>query len=517
MLILTDFFRMIRPQESSEFMNFSDPKLIVEALTFDDVLLLPGYSEVLPSQVSTQIQFTPKISLRIPLLSAAMDTVTESKAAIVMAQEGGLGIIHKNLSITEQAFEVEKVKKSEWGMILDPITIDPDAPLSRANELMATFKISGVPVTTTEPGGKRLIGIITNRDLRFEEDFTLSVKSRMTPTPLITAVEGTTLAEAKMILRQHRIEKLPVVDRNGFLKGLITIKDIQKQRAYPHANKDQYGRLVVGAAASVGEEGLRRADALVEAGVDILCIDSAHGHSKGVLTAIAEFKKRYGSRIEIIGGNVATAEGTLALIAAGADAVKVGIGPGSICTTRVIAGVGVPQLYAISECAKAARTKGISVIADGGIKLSGDITKALAAGAAAVMVGSLLAGTDESPGEILHYQGRSFKTYRGMGSMGAMAQSHGSKDRYFQANVEDAGKLVPEGIEGRVPYRGSLSFNVHQLMGGLRSGMGYVGAESIAALWEKSRFVRITNSGLAESHPHDVTVTKEAPNYRTTS
>jgi IMP dehydrogenase len=498
-------------------MKFSDAGSIIEALTFDDVLLLPGYSEVLPSQVSTQVRFTPKISLRIPLLSAAMDTVTESKAAIVMAQEGGLGIIHKNLTIAEQAFEVEKVKKSEWGMILDPITIDPESPLSKANELMSTYKISGVPVTVPAEGGKKLIGIITNRDLRFEEDFSLLVKTRMTHAPLVTALEGTTLAEAKMILREKRIEKLPVVDKNGFLKGLITIKDIQKQRAYPYANKDQYGRLVVGAATGVGEEGFRRADALVEAGVDVLCVDSAHGHSKGVLNAIAEFKKRYGSKIEIIGGNVATAEGTLALIEAGADAVKVGIGPGSICTTRVVAGVGVPQLYAISECAKAARTKNVSVIADGGIKLSGDITKALAAGAATVMIGSLFAGTDESPGEILHYQGRSFKTYRGMGSMGAMAQAHGSKDRYFQSSVEDAGKLVPEGIEGRVPYRGSLSFNIHQLVGGLRSGMGYVGAESIAALWEKSRFVRITNSGLAESHPHDVVVTKEAPNYRTNS
>jgi IMP dehydrogenase len=498
-------------------MKFSESGLLIEALTFDDVLLLPGYSEVLPSQVSTQVQFTPKISLRIPLLSAAMDTVTESKAAIVMAQEGGLGIIHKNLTIAEQAFEVEKVKKSEWGMILDPITIDPEAPLARANELMATYKISGVPVTLKSDGGKKLIGIITNRDLRFEEDFSLLVKSRMTPTPLITALEGTTLAEAKMILREHRIEKLPVVDKNGNLIGLITIKDIQKQRAYPYANKDKYGRLVVGAATGVSEEGFKRADALVEAGVDIICVDSAHGHSKGVLNAIAEFKKRYGSKIEIIGGNVATAEGTFALIEAGANAVKVGIGPGSICTTRVVAGVGVPQLYAISECAKAARTKGVSVIADGGIKLSGDITKALAAGATTVMIGSLFAGSDESPGEVLHYQGRSFKTYRGMGSIGAMAQSHGSKDRYFQSSVEDAGKLVPEGIEGRVPYRGSLSFNIHQLVGGLRSGMGYIGAESIDALWEKARFVRITNSGLAESHPHDVVVTKEAPNYRTTS
>ena len=500
-------------------MNFSSSNsgLPIEALTFDDVLLLPGYSEVLPSQVSTQIQFTPKINLRIPLLSAAMDTVTESKAAIIMAQEGGLGIIHKNLTVQDQAFEVEKVKKSEWGMILDPITIGPDALVAEANDLMGRYKISGVPVVEKTPGGQKLLGIITNRDLRFEENLNAPVHSRMTKAPLVTAPEGTTTAQAKEILRQHRVEKLPVVDKNGFLKGLITIKDIQKQRAFPHANKDQYGRLVVGAAVGVGDEGMARADALVGAGLDILCVDSAHGHSRGVLNAIAAFRKRYGERIEIIGGNVATPEGTLALIEAGANVVKVGIGPGSICTTRVVAGVGVPQLYAVSACARAARTKGVAIISDGGVKLSGDITKALAAGASAVMVGSLFAGTDESPGEVLHYQGRSFKMYRGMGSMGAMAQSHGSKDRYFQSNVDDVGKLVPEGIEGRVPYRGSLSFNIHQLIGGLRAGMGYVGAGSVPELWEKSQFIRITNSGLAESHPHDVVVTKEAPNYRTNS
>jgi len=494
-------------------MKFESP---IEALTFDDVLLLPGYSEVLPSGVTTRVRLTPKITLHIPLLSAAMDTVTESKAAIVMAQEGGLGIIHKNLTVLEQAFEVEKVKKSEWGMILDPITIEAEAPLSKANELMATYKISGVPVTVTSQRGKKLVGIITNRDLRFEEDFSVLVSSRMTKMPLITAPEGTTLTQAKTLLREHRIEKLPVVDREGYLKGLITIKDIKKQRAYPNANKDHYGRLVVGAAVGVGSEGKARADALVEAGVDILCVDSAHGHSKGVLESIAELKKRYGTIIEIIGGNVATAEGTLALIEAGCDAVKVGIGPGSICTTRVVAGVGVPQLYAVSECARVAKSRNVSIIADGGIKLSGDITKALACGASAVMVGSLFAGTDESPGEILHYQGRSFKVYRGMGSLGAMSQAHGSKDRYFQSSVEEA-KLVPEGIEGRVPYRGSLSFNVHQMVGGLRAGMGYTGASTIAELWEKAKFVRITNSGLAESHPHDVVVTKEAPNYRTNS
>lgn len=489
----------------------------IEALTFDDVLLLPGYSEVLPSQVTTRVPLTPKITLNIPILSAAMDTVTESRTAIVMAQEGGLGILHKNLTIQDQAFEVEKVKKSEWGMILDPITLGEDEPLSKVRELMATYKISGVPVTRSTAQGKQLLGILTNRDLRFEEDFSVTVGSRMTRAPLITAPEGTTLAEAKEILRKHRVEKLPVVDAAGFLKGLITIKDIQKQRDYPHANKDGYGRLVVGAAVGVGEEAFRRADALVEAGVDVLCVDSAHGHSKGVLTAIRHFRDRYGNRIEIIGGNVATREGTLALLEAGADVVKVGIGPGSICTTRVVSGVGVPQLYAIQECAKAAREKGATIIADGGIKLSGDVTKALACGASAVMIGSLFAGTDESPGEMLHFQGRSFKLYRGMGSLGAMAQAHGSKDRYFQSSVEDAGKLVPEGIEGRVPYRGSLSFNIHQMIGGLRSGMGYVGAASISDLWQRAKMVRITNSGLAESHPHDIVITKEAPNYRTHS
>jgi IMP dehydrogenase len=489
----------------------------IEALTFDDVLLLPGYSEVLPSQVTTRVAFTPKITLNIPILSAAMDTVTESRTAIVMAQEGGLGILHKNLTIQDQAFEVEKVKKSEWGMILDPVTIGEDEPLSRVRELMATYKISGVPVTRSTPQGKELIGILTNRDLRFEEDFGATVGSRMTRAPLITAPEGTSLGEAKEILRKHRVEKLPVVDAKGCLKGLITIKDIQKQRDYPQANKDSYGRLVVGAAVGVGEEAFRRADALVEAGVDLLCVDSAHGHSKGVITAVKHFRDRYGDRIEIIGGNVATREGTLSLLEAGANVIKVGIGPGSICTTRVVSGVGVPQLYAIQECAKAAKEKGATIIADGGIKLSGDVTKALACGASAVMIGSLFAGTDESPGEILHFQGRSFKMYRGMGSMGAMAQAHGSKDRYFQASVEDAGKLVPEGIEGRVPYRGSLSFNLHQMIGGLRSGMGYVGAASIADLWQKAKMVRISNSGLAESHPHDIVITKEAPNYRTNS
>lgn len=489
-------------------------RLIEEALTFDDVLLLPGYSEILPSQVELGTQLTRRIRLQIPLLSAAMDTVTESKTAITLAQEGGLGVIHKNFKIQEQAFEIEKVKKSEWGMILDPVTVEPHAPISRALELMKTFKISGVPVTIKDTQGHRLVGILTNRDLRFEEDLQQLVESRMTRMPLITVPEGTTLEQARKILKENRVEKLPVVDSKGYLKGLITIKDIKKRLAYPNANKDQFGRLMVGAAVGVGADCLERAGALVDAGADALFVDSAHGHSKGVLEAVALLKKRFGDRVDIVGGNVATASGTKALIEAGADAVKVGIGPGSICTTRIIAGIGVPQLFAVSQAAAAAKPYGIPVIADGGIKFSGDLTKALAAGASCAMIGSLFAGTDESPGEMMLYQGRSYKIYRGMGSLGAMAQAQGSKDRYFQNDVEEVGKLVPEGIEGRVPYRGSLSFNVHQLLGGLKAGMGYCGAPSIQKLQETAQFVRITNSGLAESHPHDVAITKEAPNYR---
>jgi IMP dehydrogenase len=485
-----------------------------EALTFDDVLLLPGYSEVLPSHVSLTTQLTRKIPLNIPLLSAAMDTVTESKTAITIAQEGGLGVIHKNLSVKDQAFEVEKVKKSEWGMILDPITIEPKARIAQALEMMKTYKISGVPVTLKEASGYKLVGILTNRDLRFEEDFSQLVEARMTRMPLITVPEGTTLEQARRMFKENRVEKLPVVDAKGFLKGLITIKDITKQKAYPSANKDKYGRLICGAAIGVGAESMERASALVEAGVDVLFVDSAHGHSKGVLDTVSALKKRFGDRAAIVGGNVATYDGTKALIEAGADAVKVGIGPGSICTTRVVAGIGVPQLYAVTEAARAAKPAGVPIISDGGIKYSGDITKALAAGASCVMIGSLFAGTDEAPGEVILYQGRSYKTYRGMGSLGAMAQATGSKDRYFQSDVDEVGKLVPEGIEGRVPYRGSLSFNVHQLLGGLRAGMGYCGAPTLGSLQEGARFVRITNSGLAESHPHDVDITKEAPNYR---
>ena len=485
-----------------------------EALTFDDVLLLPGYSDVLPSQVKLETQLTKRIRLHVPLLSAAMDTVTESKTAITLAQEGGLGVIHKNLSIRDQAFEVEKVKKSEWGMILDPITIEPKAKIGQALELMRTYKISGVPVTVKDDQGFKLVGILTNRDLRFEVDLSQTVEARMTKMPLVTVPEGTTLNQAKEILKENRVEKLPVVNPQGYLKGLITIKDIKKMQAYPNANKDKYGRLIVGAATGVGAESIDRSSAIVEAGADVLFVDSAHGHSKGVLDMVRLLKKRFGDRVDIVGGNVATYDGTLALIEAGADAVKVGIGPGSICTTRVVAGIGVPQLYAVSEAARAARTKNIPIISDGGIKYSGDITKALAIGAQVVMIGSLFAGTDEAPGETVLYQGRSYKMYRGMGSMGAMSQAQGSKDRYFQSDVDEVGKLVPEGIEGRVPYRGSLSFNVQQLLGGLRAGMGYCGAPTIEKLQEVAKFIRITGSGLVESHPHDVDVTKEAPNYR---
>ncbi len=489
-------------------------KILEEALTYDDVLLLPGYSNVLPSQVQLSTQLTKKIKLNIPLISAAMDTVTESKAAIIMAQEGGLGVIHKNLSIRDQAFEVEKVKKSEWGMILDPVTIQPQEKIEKALELMKIYKISGIPVTEKTSTGSKLVGIITNRDLRFEEDLSQLVEKRMTKMPLVTVPEGTTLDQAKKILKENRVEKLPVVDSKNILKGLITIKDIQKQKAFPIANKDSYGRLVVGAAVGVGAESVERASSLVEAGVDVLFVDSAHGHSQAVLDAVKSLKKKVGSKAEVVGGNVATYEGTLALIEAGADAVKVGIGPGSICTTRVVAGIGVPQLFAVSNAARAAKEKQIPIIADGGIKYSGDIVKALAAGAQSIMVGSLFAGTDEAPGEMILYQGRSYKTYRGMGSLGAMAQAQGSKDRYFQSEVDEVGKLVPEGIEGRVPYRGSLSFNVHQLLGGLRAGMGYCGAVDVSRLQETAKFVRITNSGLVESHPHNIDITKEAPNYR---
>jgi IMP dehydrogenase len=490
-----------------------------EALTFDDVLLLPGYSEVLPSQVRLETRLTRNLTLPCPLISAAMDTVTESRTAIVLAQEGGIGVIHKNLPIEAQALEVEKVKKSEWGMILDPVTIRPDSTLREALALMRSHRISGLPVIEQcgEPraaGKPQLVGIITHRDLRFEDQLEAPVSSRMTRAPLHTCPENTSLDQAKELFREHRVEKLPVVDAEGTLKGLLTLKDLEKRKAFPQASKDSLGRLIVGAAIGVGEESTKRAEALVERGCDVLFIDSAHGHSRGVIETLRQLRRRFEKRVELVAGNVATAEGTRALIEAGADAVKVGIGPGSICTTRVIAGIGVPQLFAIQEAARGAAGSGVPLIADGGIKYSGDITKALAAGAATVMLGSLFAGTDETPGELVLYQGRSYKVYRGMGSLGAMSQAHGSKDRYFQTATEDSRKLVPEGIEGRVPYRGSLAFNVHQLLGGLRAGMGYVGAASIAELQTKHRFVRITGSGLIESHPHDVAITQEAPNYR---
>ena len=481
-------------------------KGIKEALTFDDVLLLPNYSEVLPTQVDVRTKLTKRITLNIPIMSAAMDTVTESELAIAIAREGGIGIIHKNLSIEEQAEEVDRVKRSESGMIVKPVTVSPDQTISEAEALMRKYKISGLPVT--DENGK-LLGIITNRDIRFVKDYSKKIKEVMTKENLKTVPVGTTLEEAKEILHKYKIEKLPVVDENGYLKGLITIKDIEKKEKYPNACKDELGRLMVGAAIGVGPEGFRRAEALIEAGVDIIVIDTAHGHSKGVIEMVEKIKGLYPD-VEVIAGNVATPEGTEALIKAGADAVKVGIEPGSICTTRIVAGVGVPQLTAIAQCAEVADKYDISIIADGGIKFSGDIAKAIGAGARVVMIGSLFAGTKESPGELVLYQGRSYKAYRGMGSLGAMRR--GSKDRYFQAEVEEK-KLVPEGIEGMVPYRGPLADTIHQLVGGLRSGMGYCGAANIEEMRKKARFVKITSAGLKESHVHDVIITKEAPNY----
>jgi IMP dehydrogenase len=481
-------------------------KVLKEALTFDDVLLVPNYSEVLPSEVDVRTKLTKRITLNIPIMSAAMDTVTESELAIAIAREGGIGVIHKNMSIEEQAQEVDRVKRSESGMILNPVTVKPEQTIADAEKLMRRYKISGLPVTDDE--GK-LIGIITNRDIRFVKDHSKKIREVMTKENLKTAPVGTTLDMAKEILQKYKIEKLPVVDENGYLKGLITIKDIEKREKYPNACKDELGRLVVGAAVGVGKEAIERAKALVEAEVDVIVIDTAHGHSKGVIETLRKLKELFPD-VDIIAGNVATPEGTEALIKAGADAVKVGIGPGSICTTRIVAGVGVPQLTAIFECAEVADKYGISIIADGGIKFSGDIAKAIGAGARVVMIGSLFAGTKESPGEIVLYQGRSYKVYRGMGSLGAMKK--GSKDRYFQADVEEK-KLVPEGIEGMVPYRGPLADMVHQLVGGLKAGMGYCGARNIEEMRKKARFVKITQAGLRESHVHDVIITKEAPNY----
>jgi IMP dehydrogenase len=501
-------------------------KTLAEALTFDDVLLVPAYSEVVPTQVSTQSQLTREITLNTPLLSSAMDTVTESRMAIAMAQQGGIGIVHRNLTMADQAGEIDKVKRSESGMIVDPVTIGPDQSISDALEVMRRYKISGVPVTQ----GKRLVGILTNRDLRFETRSDVPIGEVMTKKNLITVPVGTTLEEAELILHEHRVEKLLVVKGDYELKGLITVKDIQKKLKYPNSSKDEKGRLRVGGAIGATGDFLERAAELVKARVDVLAIDSAHGHSSRVLDAVREVKKRFPA-VGLLAGNVATYEGAKALIDAGADAIKVGIGPGSICTTRMVTGAGMPQITAIAEAYRAAREHNIPVIADGGIKYSGEITKAIAAGASTVMIGSLFAGVDESPGETILYQGRSFKTYRGMGSLTAMSQ--GSGERYFQSTEDMASrelgtegvvqreratqnrlaKFVPEGIEGRVPYRGPLENMVYQLVGGLKSGMGYVGCRTILDLQEKARFVRISGAGLRESHVHDVIITREAPNY----
>ncbi len=477
------------------------------ALTFDDILLVPQYSEIVPTEIIPKTFFARNLYLNNPLISAAMDTVTENKIARVMAQNGGLGIVHKNFSVTDQAFEVEKVKKYESGMIQDPITLSPDHYVNEAIQIMSKYSISGVPITMQ---GK-LVGILTNRDLRFETNINQPIRNLMTKENLVTTHEGTTLDQAKKILQQHRIEKLPVIDKAGQLKGLITIKDIEKAEAFPRATKDAKGRLVVGAAIGVGPDTYDRAEALVASGADVICVDTAHGHSKNVIETINYVKNKFKDVI-LVAGNVVTALGTEELIKHGADVVKVGVGPGSICTTRVIAGVGVPQISAIMKCAAAAKKLQKTIIADGGIKFSGDITKALALGANTVMIGNLLAGAEEAPGETILYQGRTYKMYRGMGSIEAMMK--GSKDRYGQMDTSELDKLVPEGIEGKVPYKGSASGIIHQLIGGLKSGMGYLGAKNIDELQAKAQFVQITGQGLKESHVHDVSITKEAPNYR---
>jgi IMP dehydrogenase len=481
-----------------------EQKFAKEGLTFDDVLLLPAKSEVLPREVNVGTKLAEGIELNIPLISAGMDTVTESKLAIAIARQGGIGIIHKNMKVEEQAEEVDRVKRSESGVITNPFYLTPEHKVHDAEELMAKYRISGVPIVDEN---RKLVGIITNRDLRFVRDYAMPIQEVMTTEPLVTAPVGTTLEQAEEILQKHKIEKLPLVDENGVLKGLITIKDIEKATQFPDAAKDKQGRLLVGAAVGVSKNMERRVQALIDAEVDLIVVDTAHGHSKGVLDAIHTLRRKYPDLV-IVAGNVATGEATRDLIEAGANIVKVGIGPGSICTTRVVAGIGVPQITAIYDCATVARQYGVPIIADGGIRYSGDIVKALAAGADAVMLGSLFAGTEESPGESEIYQGRRFKVYRGMGSIGAMQQ--GSKDRYFQ---EDAQKLVPEGIEGRVPYKGPLADTVYQLIGGIRAGMGYCGAATLKELKENSRFIRITSASLRESHPHDVQITKEAPNY----
>ncbi len=477
------------------------------ALTFDDILLIPQYSEVVPTEISPKSEFARGVVLNSPIVSAAMDTVTENKMARIIAQQGGIGIIHKNLPPEAQAFEVEKVKKYESGMIMEPITLGPDRRVAEALELMRKYSISGVPITVDGV----LVGILTNRDLRFETNTEQPISNIMTKDNLVTAEVGTTLAQAQKILQMHRIEKLPVVDKQKRLKGLITIKDIEKAQAYPLATKDSHGRLIVGAAVGIDQTSRERVQALAGAGVDVICVDTAHGHSRNVLNMVKWVADNFKDVI-VVAGNVVTADATEALIKQGAEVVKVGVGPGSICTTRIVAGVGMPQISAVMECSKAARRLGKTIIADGGIKYSGDITKALALGAGSVMIGGLLAGADESPGETILYQGRTYKVYRGMGSLGAMQK--GSKDRYFQGDVTDFEKLVPEGIEGKVPYKGSASAILHQLLGGLRSGMGYMGASTVRELQEKAKFVRISSQGLRESHVHDVSITKEAPNYR---
>ena len=483
-------------------MDFNE-KFGKEGFTFDDVLLVPQKSEVTPDMIELETNLTKKVKLNIPIISAAMDTVTESALAIAIAREGGLGVIHKNMTIEQQAIEVDKVKRNENGVIVDPFYLSPDNTLEEADELMGKFKISGVPITVD---GK-LVGIFTNRDLRFESDLSKKLGECMTKENLVTAPEGTTLEEAAVILQKKKVEKLPIVDKDGMLKGLITIKDIEKSQKYPNSARDSQGRLVVGAAIGVTADVLDRAKALVDAKVDVLVLDSAHGHSKGIIETVKKVKAAFPDT-PVIAGNIATAEAAEDLIQAGADAIKVGIGPGSICTTRVVAGIGVPQITAIFDCAQVAKKYGIPVIADGGIKYSGDLVKAIAAGADVVMIGSLFAGCEESPGESEIYQGRQFKVYRGMGSLAAM--NKGSKDRYFQTNTK---KLVPEGVEGRVPYKGALCDTVYQLLGGIRSGMGYCGTKTIPELKENGKFVRITGAGLVESHPHDINITKEAPNY----
>ena len=478
------------------------------ALTFDDVLLLPAASKVLPNEVDVRTKLTRSISMNIPLMSAAMDTVTEANTAISMAREGGIGIIHKNMSIERQAREVDKVKKSESGMIIDPVTMHPEQKISEVLEVMEQYRISGVPIVAD---GRKLVGIITNRDLRFETNLDQKVAEVMTKENLVTASEGITLEESKILLHKNRIEKLLVVNDKGNLLGLITIKDIMKIKKYPSACKDGLGRLRAGAAVGVGPDRDARVEALVSAGVDVIAVDSAHGHAQAVVDSVPAIKRQF-PEIELIAGNVATAEGAKTLAEAGADAIKVGVGPGSICTTRVVAGVGVPQITAVTECARVAKDYQVPIIADGGVKYSGDVVKALAAGAHSVMIGSIFAGTDESPGEMILYQGRSYKVYRGMGSLGAMKE--GARDRYFQEEIEEDAKLVPEGIEGRVPYKGPLASSVFQLIGGLRAGMGYVGCGTLDELQQKAKFIRITSAGLKESHVHDVIITKEAPNYQ---